>query len=56
MKRNKAEVFIREVLLIWAFFFFYPIKTIRALAWRWECWLRKVDKEIEKGHDDYFNI
>lgn len=56
MKRNKVDVFIREVLQIWAFFFLYPIKTVRALAWRWEVWLKKVDREIEKGHDDFFKI
>ena len=56
IKRNKFEIFIREILLIWAFFFLFPIKSIRALAWRWEIWLKKVDKEIDKGHEDYFNI
>ena len=53
---GRADIIMREIIIFWAAIFVFPFKTIRALVWRWERWLTKVDKEIEEHHEEYLKI
>jgi hypothetical protein len=54
-KKNHDKI-IRELVLYFAAIILFPLKTIRALIWKWYFWLEKVDAKIKKDHDEYYNI
>ena len=54
--QGRADVIMREIIIFWAAIIIYPFKTIRALIWRWEMWLTKVDKEIDEHHNEYLRV